>query len=366
MFRDVLITGNVFRNTYGWTYVSEKRQRWMGGEGSEVRGLGGFGLYMDHASGFHAYRNISYNNAYTDYMVYGVWRDGDLVYVNNIAANSLYGMSLGGSQYDTHGNVNTQVLDNLIIDNEAFGMSVSYAAGHTANMAIDHNLYFNNGWRTQEQGGIWHAGTMVERVDNSWDPYITLAEVQANTLWEDHGQEGDPALSNYDPADHDIHDGSWPDFHLTCDSILAIDHGVTSLPDSLLVLLAKYKVEDHLWGTAFDIGRYEAEYQLLAVPAIKWVDPGGTAQFTLSLCPANLPFNVDLTVTNPSPNLIITLSSPVLTPLEPVTLTVAHDGTPGAQVYTVPVTGIGGGYTLTAQVELLVGGSRVYLPILRK
>ena len=107
VFRNVLIIGNVFRDTFGWSYISEQRRRWMGGEGSVVRGMGGFGLYLDHASGIHAYRNISYNNAYADYMFYGRWRDGEIVYVNNIAANSLYGMSLGGEQYDTHG-VNTQ------------------------------------------------------------------------------------------------------------------------------------------------------------------------------------------------------------------------------------------------------------------
>jgi hypothetical protein len=362
----VLITGNVFRNTFGWTYVSEKRQRWTGGEGSEVRGLGGFGLYVDHASGFHAYRNISYNNAYTDYMVYGVWRDGDLVYVNNIAANSLYGMSLGGSQYDTHGNINTQVLDNLIVNNEAFGMTVSYAAGHTANMTIDHNLYFNNGWRSEEQGGIWHAGAMVERVDGSWDPYITLADVQANTLWEDHGQEGDPALWDYDPSEHDLHDGSWPDFHLTSESILAIDRGVTALPASLTALLVKYNVDDYVWGATLDIGRYEAGYKLLAAPAAQGIEPGGTAQYSLSLYPSDVPFIANLSVNDPSPSLDITLSSLMLTASTPVTLTVTHDGTAGTQIYTLTITGTGGGFIRTAQVELLVGGTRVYLPVLRK
>lgn len=90
VFRDFLVTGNVFRDTFGWTYVSEKRGRWTSGPESEVRGLGGFGLYVDHASGIHAYRNIAYNNAFTGFMIYGVWRDGEIVYVNNVAANSFY------------------------------------------------------------------------------------------------------------------------------------------------------------------------------------------------------------------------------------------------------------------------------------
>ena len=56
----------------------------------------------------------------------------------------------------------------------------------------------------------------------SWDPYITLAEVQANTPLGRSWQEGDPALWDYDPADHDLHDGSWPDFHLTSESVLSL------------------------------------------------------------------------------------------------------------------------------------------------
>ncbi len=120
-----MVTDNIFRDTYGWTWVSEQRRRWMGGESSAVRGLGGFGLYIDHASGIHAFRNIAYNNAYTGYMVYGRWRDGSIVYVNNVAANSLYGMSLGGGQYDDHGAVDTRVLNNILINNEAFGINLA-------------------------------------------------------------------------------------------------------------------------------------------------------------------------------------------------------------------------------------------------
>ena len=233
-------------------------------------------------------------------------------------------------------------------------------------MTIDHNLYFNNGWRSEEQGGIWHAGAMVERVDGSWDPYITLADVQANTLWEDHGQEGDPALWDYDPSEHDLHDGSWPDFHLASESILSIDRGVSALPASLTALLMKYNVDDYVWGATLDIGRYEAGYQLLATPTAQGIEPGGTAQYSLSLYPADVPFTVSLSVNEPSPSLEITLSSPILTASTPVTLTVTHDGTGGTQMYTLTITGTGAGFIRTAQVGLLVGGTRVYLPVLRR
>lgn len=362
VFRDVLITGNVFRNTFGWTYVSEKRQRWTGGPGSAVRGMGGFGLYVDHASGIHAYRNVAYNNAYTGYMFSGVWRDGQMVYVNNVAANSLYGFNIGSS-YDSHGSVDTRVINNVMVNNEAFGMSVGYAGGRYANMTIDYNLYHANGW-----GGTWHAGPMVVREDGSWNPYQTLAEVQANTPWEDHGISGDPAFWAYNLSDHDLHDGSWPDFHLTASSVNAIDQGTTALPASLVALLAKFGVDDSHRGAAYDIGRYEGGFALQAAPSAQAVNPGGVATYTLRLDPPDLPHAVTLTVASPSPSLTATLDSTSLVPGGIVTLTLAdrHAGTtflPGLW-YAVPITGVGGGFTQTTNVRLLVGGARVYLPVM--
>jgi hypothetical protein len=358
VFRDVLITGNIFRDTFGWTWVSEKRQRWTDGT---VHGLGGFGLYVDHASGIHAYRNVAYNNAYTGYMFSGVWRDGPMVYVNNVAANSLYGFAIGSS-YDTHGSVDTRVINNVMINNEAFGMSVGYAAGRTQNMTIDYNLYHANGW-----GGMWHAGPMVVRQDGSWEPQQTLAEVQANTPWEDHGVAGDPAFWNYSPADHDRNDGSWPDFHLTASSVNTIDRGTTVLPTSLAALLTKFGVDDWHWGAAYDIGRYEGGFALQVAPSAQAVNPGGVATYTLHLDPPDLPHTVTLTVASPSPSLTVTLGSASLASGSIVTLTLTdrHTGTmllPGLW-YTVPITGVGGGFTQAASVRLLVGGVRVFLPV---
>jgi hypothetical protein len=262
------------------------------------------------------------------------------------------------------------VLDNLIISNEGFGMALDYVEGHTANLVVDHNLYFNNGWRAWDQGGIWHAGAMVVRTGEagnpSWDPYITLAELQASTPWEDHAQEGDPELWDYNPADHDLHDDSWPDFHLTSSSALAIDRGVEALPASLTALLVKFDVEDDVWGAAVDIGRYEAGFQLLVRPIAQGIEPGGTAQYLLSLSPADVPFTANLSVDDPSPDLDISLSSPALTTTAPVTLTVTHNGEGGTQLYQLTITAAGGGFTRSAQASLLVGGTRVYLPVLQK
>ncbi|MFZ6028746.1 MAG: right-handed parallel beta-helix repeat-containing protein [Chloroflexota bacterium] len=372
VFRDVLVIGNIFRDTIGWSYVSEKRQRYTGGEGSEIRGMGAYGLFVDHASGIHAYRNIAYNNAYLGYTLYGVWRDGLMIYTNNVAANSLYGISLGGGQYDTHGSVDTQIYNNILINNEAFGLSVGLVAGRSANTFIDNNLYYNNGWRTYENGGIWHAGAMVVTEYNeahsssSWKPYASLPEAQAATPWEDHGVNGDPSVWDYDLADHNLFDGSWPDFHLTPASTSAIDAGLSSLPASLTALLDRFGIADYRSGSAYDIGRYEAGYTLQASPFAQAIRPGETATYTLKTFPTDLPYPVVLSVAGPSSHLTVTLSSDTLVPGGSVTLHASHDGTPETRACTLQVNANGGGFSQNVALQLLIGGERIYLPVVSR
>ncbi|MEJ2601591.1 MAG: hypothetical protein P8Z00_24925, partial [Anaerolineales bacterium] len=64
----------------------------------------------------------------------------------------------------------------------------------------------------------------------------------------------------------------------------------------------------------------------------------------------------------------ISLSSPILTAGEEVTLTVTYDRkepmTLPAKLYTVPITAAGGGFAGATSVHLFVGGARVYFPTL--
>lgn len=367
VFRNLLITANTFRDTFGWTYISENRKLWIGGENSDVLGMGAFGLTVDHASGIHIYRNIAYNNAFSGYGFGGLWRDGEIVIANNLAANSLYAIRLTSGDHDTHGSVNTQVINNIIINNEGFGLLLEYAEGRTINMTVDHNLYFNNGWRPYEQGGFWGAGVMLVREGGPYDPYPTLTEVQANTPWEDHSLEGDPAFWSYDPKDHELHDGSWPDFHLTTASSNVIDRGKTSLPASLTTLLDAFGVVDYQMGSAYDIGRYEAGFLILVTPTSQGMDTGGTVNFTLRLFPSNTPYTVTLNSTSPSPYLTLSLSPAVITGAQVATLTVTdkHPGLlmPGER-YVIPIIGMGSGFTNIANISILVGGYAYHLPII--
>jgi len=256
VFRDLLITGNVFRDTFGWTYTAEKRGLWSGGPASDVQGMGGFGLYLDYASGVHAYRNIAYNNSHYGFMFTGAWQDGDIVYYNNIVANSLNGFRLWGE--DTHRHVNTRLVNNIIINNEGVGISLSTASGDYSNLTIDHNLYYNNGWRSYAYDGIRGAGDFAVLSHLGFKKYYqTVADIQSNTTWEGRGVEGDPCFWDYDSTDHNLFEGYWPDFHLTAASENTLDRGTTVLPDSLLALLDNFEVNDSRRGDAYDIGRYE-------------------------------------------------------------------------------------------------------------
>jgi hypothetical protein len=372
VFRDLLIVGNVFRDTFGWTYVSEKRGLWRGGSSSDVRGMGGFGLYVDMASGVHAYRNVAYNNAYAGFMFAGVWRDGDMIFYNNVAANSLFGFLLVSSSFDTHGgSVNTRLVDNIMVNNEAYGILQDENDGIYGNLTMDHNLYSDNGWRPSEEGGLSRPGAMAIYFDHAPSVYYqTLAEIQAQTPWEDHGLAGDPLFWSYDPADHNLFDGSWPDFHPTAGSHLIIDRGTTDLPDSLQAMLAAFAVEDPWSGVALDIGRYEAGFALLATPWMRGVLPGGVAHYTVRLHPSDLPFAVTLSTSSPSPDLTLSIQPAVIERDDLAILNVADahpEPVPSTGLlYTLPLVGTGGGFERSISLRLLVGGPRVYLPLVSR
>jgi hypothetical protein len=166
-----------------------------------------------------------------------------------------------------------------------------------------------------------------------------------------------------------MHNGSWPDFHLTGASTNAIDKGTTALPASLTALLNEFGVLDYQNGAAYDIGRYEGGFLLLAAPISQAVYPGGTVHYILSLYPPDIPYSVNLSVTNPSPSLILSLSTEVLTGAQVSTLTVTVTHTPLVMpgvLYNLPITGAGSGFTNTTAPGLLVGGTRHYLPIIWK
>jgi len=274
VFRDFLVSGNIFRNIFGWSNVSILRGLNDLGDGN--------GFYSDYASGIHLYRNISYNNSGAGFKLSCLWHDGDMVLYNNIAANNyLYGFKFTGSSScdDHNGSVNTQLVNNIIINNGLYGIQlVSAYENQFGNLVIDHNLYFQNGWNNPYRPN--NAYFQLFRASLPAQYFLSLDEIRQMTLWEDHGEEGNPFLLDYDASDNSIYNYFWPDFRPTVKSAHLLDQGPAQLATSLQSLMSEYQVPDILCGKTYDIGRFEFtdplyegstcfEFQYIYLPIIK-------------------------------------------------------------------------------------------------
>lgn len=257
VFKDFLVTRNSFRDTLAWSWASQERGRWSA---AQMLGAAGMGIYLDHASGVHAYRNITYNNGFAGIHLAGVWRDGTVHFYNNVAANNGIGIHFGGLFEDTHVDVDTRVVNNILVNNEAYGLGLSTLDSDFTNTTVDNNLYFGNGWK----GHVPQPG-ILRIQKNGVDDYLqTLSEVRAATSFEDSGQAVNPQFVRYDFGDHDPFDGSRPDLRLLLGSP-GIDAGTSSRPSSLNDLLMLFGIEDLRVGGFWDQGRFEGGVDCLDV-----------------------------------------------------------------------------------------------------
>ena len=179
----------------------------------------------------------------------------------------------------------------------------------------------------------------------------TLAEFQTATDQEPHGFDVAPGFA----------DAGSGDYTLDSTSDL-IDVGVV-IPG----------INDDYVGSAPDIGAFEYGYggfTLSADPSARAIDPGGVATYAIGVQPiGGFTDTVTLVAASPSLNMTLSLSPAAIDPPDQATLTVTdtHSGTllPGLW-YTIPITATGGGFTRTISAGLLVGGARVYLPLVLK
>ncbi|BAP57836.1 hypothetical protein THII_3539 [Thioploca ingrica] len=243
VFHKVVIMGNTFRYIYGWSFVAEQRKRW-------ANGYFGFGLYLLDVSGIDVYRNLAYNNGWAGIFLLGHWRDGSMRLYNNLVANSTIGINIWNSkEIETHDSVDTQMVNNILINNEYHGINLT-ANPQDTHLRIDHNLYYANSW-----GSGYGVGVIkVEQKSYPW-----LEDIQSQTGWELNGiSEEDPRLFSYDyRAQRQRGDDSVLDWEIKRGSA-AIDKGTASLPASLPVLLAQFNIQDNPQvGIAWDIGPFE-------------------------------------------------------------------------------------------------------------
>jgi len=178
----------------------------------------------------------------------------------------------------------------------------------------------------------------------------TLAEFQAATGQELHGLDVEPDFANPGDGDYTLDPASG-----------LIDAGV-AIPG----------INDEYAGAAPDVGAYEYQgygFSLTPIPSSRAIEPGGVANYTLSLQPAvGFAATVNLTASSPSPSLTLRLAPSAVTLPGQAVLVVSDTHTGPALLpglwYDVPITATGGGVTQTASAGVLVGGTRAYLPLL--
>jgi len=178
--------------------------------------------------------------------------------------------------------------------------------------------------------------------------YATVADLASATGQEPHGLSVAPGFADAESGDYTLD----PTSDL-------IDAGVV-IPG----------INDSYVGAAPDMGAFEYEgygFILTASPPSCAIAPGGVGVYTIGVRPAGgFTSTVNLVSASPSPNLSLELVPTTVVPPGWATLTItdSHTGTllPGVW-YSVPITATFGEITQVTSVNLLVGGVRVYLPV---
>jgi hypothetical protein len=280
-YQDVLVMGNLSKNNIGWSYAAwvehlAYRQSEPGGWWPfTVLGELGMGVYMDYASGVTVYRNVLIDNSVSGVYFTGNYREGQPNFViHNTIASTLDGVHFGNSFNDLS-HTDSRVLGNLFINCENSGVHYAASDGDdyssppdltALNVAIDYNLYKPypdppdlTPWFGYDPD--WYEPAVLEYLSpsNHWEPYLTLADVQAHTDWGDHGTEwqtGDPLFVHEDGE-------SKADFALAQDSA-AVDAGLPELPVMLTALMADLSMalditlqDAVMVGAAYDAGAFE-------------------------------------------------------------------------------------------------------------
>ncbi|MDM8530385.1 hypothetical protein QUF63_04385 [Anaerolineales bacterium HSG25] len=259
VFRDTLVVDNIFQHSIGWSDVSEKRGKWSEGQ---VKGKGGFGLYIDIASGIHAYRNIAYNNSYANYQFNGPWQHGKIVFYNNISADSLYGFRLDATDFDTdelNGSQDTQFFNNIIINSERYGIYILKRHDNFGQATINYNLYDNNGWNnTNFVNSNGDMGVYLQRTAQPYN-YEKVSDIQQNRNWELNGLNSDPQFTGSNRRAFDCTTIPCADFMITAGSP-SIDKGSFLTTNLWHLLNNLFTIPEPLicyYGTRFDIGQNE-------------------------------------------------------------------------------------------------------------
>ena len=306
--------------------------------------LSGISLAPVYTGPVYAIRNLIYrtgvgNNSYPGLSFKfnsGYDPSGPMYLFHNTADAALPGSS--GLDIESPGTWKTIYARNNIWSGTEFALS---NANPSQPLDFDHDDLYT----TLANELVWWDGLPDRHLN-------TLAEFRTATGQEMHGLNVVPGFAN----------AAGGDYALDASSDL-IDAGVV-IPG----------INDDYVGAAPDIGAFEYQgfgFTLNAVPSARAIMPGGVATYTIGVQPiGGFSSTVTLIAASPSPYLTLQLAPTTLSPSARATLTVTdgHSGTsllPGLW-YTIPITATSGGITQSVSTGLLVGGARVWLPVVLK
>jgi hypothetical protein len=112
-----------------------------------------------------------------------------------------------------------------------------------------------------------------------------------------------------------------------------------------------------------------SDFTLSPLPAARAIDPGGSTSYQLSTAVRGYWLDpLTITVSSPSPSVTIGLSGAIVSVPGSINLIVTDTHPLGSPAiwYSIPITATGHGVTHVVNAGLLVGGERVYLPLVRK
>jgi parallel beta-helix repeat protein len=338
-------------------------------------------LHHNHGCGLHMNGDISMGG---DGIISYALIEDNIIYENGVA---------GGSGINMDGVTNSLIRNNLLYDNHASGISIFQIDGGSGS----HDNRVLNNTIVMASDGRWGinvpgTGDTNNKLFNniiynyhSWRGSITIGSPTLSGFESDYNvvmdrfstDDGDTriTLAQWQALGYDTHsiiatptqlfvDVSADDYHLKAGSP-AINAG-TLLGD----VTDDLEGNPRPVGSTHDAGAYEYQeygFNLTASPSGRAIAPGAVATYTLSIQPTGgFTATVVLSAGNPSPALTLGLNPTAVSPPGQARLTITdtHAGPllPGVW-YTIPITGSGGGVTQTTNVRLLVGGARVYLPI---
>ncbi len=253
VFKNVLVTGNVLQNNYGWANIAEKRDLWE-------QGYFAYGIFLNDATGIAMYRNTLSNNSWSGLFVIRNWRDGEIYFYNNIVAGARRGIDIWNSTADdVHGTQGLEIVNNIIANNGENGFSHTVRENEDK-FITDYNLYYNNGW-TRAKPTLMYALRLNQA-------YPSLVYLHSLTHWEGNSVEDNPAFMLYGYATNrnlflQRRFLAIPtDFNLNINSG-ALDTG-TAIAQAISTLLTQFAVRDSAaQGSQYDIGVNEFFFQSL-------------------------------------------------------------------------------------------------------